>query len=670
MQFILNTSSSDLLPPYSDKVILPQHVLSSIINEIPENKLPHPLIFKIINSQDSSIYTYIGVKQFTSEEDQIILPKYIFTKLSNPETIVIELQQHIPKSNSLKLKPKQFYANINNWKFFLENKLNQFYTLLIKGDDLILEIDGLRYELEVEEINNDPKIKVASIIDTDVVLEIIPINDEQAKTQLEYINNEQIIEEIKIGEELDIINLKSILNGGFIPTINKVDITKLDYLKIELKGDADFIVGMDKFLAIDSFTYSTMDKEEKIVELDLKQDIFKNKLLKYKDITEINGDTDNDEKYIYIVAFTWDQEENVSINITDQIVKETSSDLPNVPTTQCSNCLKFIPSDKLILHENFCKRNNIRCPNCNSIFHKTIPATHWHCDKCDAFGDTQISQFKHYKLYHSQQQYICCTTQFNTFFELSHHKSTNCPHKLHQCRFCHLIVPQELSTYQDKFENLSHHENICGNKTIECFKCTKIIRVKDFPKHLKLHEINKIQFNNDIHFNKCSNLNCIQELSSSNELGLCDICYGPLYINQHDPQNLKLQLRIERKYMIQLNNGCNNSWCNNEYCKTGNPKLQQNSMKDNLFLLNDKLFKNIYKPSLPINSKFSNHIGSESKNKLWFCVNESISNKKLIFDIINSENEYDESLIYKSINLNSDEFKIRSWLDNNGIKRI
>ncbi|KAI5949337.1 hypothetical protein KGF54_005572 [Candida jiufengensis] len=663
MQFTLEVKDSDLLPPYSDKVILPQHILSSIINEISETDLPHPLIFKITNTQDISIYTFIGVKEFTSEDEVIILPKYISTKLRKPTQITIELLKHIPKSNSLKLKQKNFYANISNWKFFLENKLNQYYTLLIKDDDLILEVDGLRYELEVEEINDNKNLKVASIIDTDVVLDIVPYNDEHAKSQLDYLNHQQNIQEIKVGEEVSVIGLKSILNGGFVPIMYKIDITKVGALKIELEGEADFIIGMDKFLAVDSFAFSTMDKESSAVELDLNQDLFKNKLIKYNDIKELEGDEDNDEKYIYLVAFTWEKEEDVKIKITDKILKEV--EYPGGTTTQCPNCLKQISSDKIILHESFCKRNNVRCLRCDSIFHKSIPESHWHCDKCDGYGNSQISQFKHIKLYHSPQQYICCNTQFQNFFQLANHKSTECPQKLHQCRFCHLIVPQETATYQDKFENLTHHENLCGNKTTECFKCNKIIRVKDFPKHLKFHEFGKIQYNNDLNFSSCTNLNCINE-SSENDLGLCDICFGPLYINQHDPNNLKLQIRIERRYMIQLSKGCGNQWCNNEYCKTGNQQISANTIKDNLQLINEKLFKNIYKPVLPINLKLEHHKGI---NKLWFCVNESTSNKKILFDLINSENEYDKEIILKSIKSNSDEDKIRQWLNDNGIKK-
>ncbi|RLV92933.1 hypothetical protein JA1_002876 [Spathaspora sp. JA1] len=185
-----------------------------------------------------------------------------------------------------------------------------------------------------------------------------------------------------------------------------------------------------------------------------------------------------------------------------------------------------------------------------------------------------------------------------------------------------------------------------------------------------MHELDKVQFNqlNKITFNKCCNENCINLLSggvSTNELGLCDICYGPLYIAQHDPTNLKLQIRIERKYMIQLSKGCGNSWCNNEYCRNGNRSLQQKPFKELMELLNQELFRNIHYPKLPINKSREIELGSS--NKVWFCVNESISNKRVLLDLLRSEGLYENEIIYKAINERNDEQSIRSWLQEKAV---
>ena len=117
--FLLQVNNhSNNVRPYSDKAILPANILSEIIND--EIELPHPLIFKITNQSDPFVYTYIGVKEFTSEPGEVILPSFVNAKLQNPTDVSLELERNIPKAISLCIKPKLFYANVKNWKFFLE----------------------------------------------------------------------------------------------------------------------------------------------------------------------------------------------------------------------------------------------------------------------------------------------------------------------------------------------------------------------------------------------------------------------------------------------------------------------------------------------------------------------------------------------------------------------
>ncbi|KAG7664922.1 uncharacterized protein J8A68_001560 [[Candida] subhashii] len=709
LQFRLTIDQSDSrkkLKPYSDKIILSPSILSQIIDQIPESELPHPLIFKITNIDDYSKSAYVGVKEFSATEDNtIILPNVIYDKLNSPNEVRIELQQHIPKATSLKLKPCHFYSNITNWKFFLENKLNQYYTTLTNKDTLIIEDDNLRYELIIDEINNESEKRItACIIDTDITLDLIPLSDKIANEQLLEFNSSPYNKITEIERSITIHGLKSFLNPKFVPNIYKIDLLnrkgdfvisikncKYDPKDLDTVVNIDFIVGLDKFVTLENFNYSTMDEDlsverklarnghtdgRKIVQVCLNEDLILSKLQRMK-----NEDSDETEQnYLYLIPFTWDTDADVEIEIYDQATDEEEDIDMNEgeDSRECPNCLKPIPKQQFPLHETFCLRNNVRCTKCNSVFLKKIPDYHWHCDKCvEFYANTPLLEFKHKKLHH-MGPYTChscpSTDTYDNFFELViGHKARLCPAKLHQCRFCHLVVPQEESTYQDRFENLTHHENSCGNKTNECYKCGKILRTKDFKKHIKLHDLEKLEFNqmNKIIFNKCCNENCIRLIKSEdpgNELGLCDICYGPLYIQQNDPNHLKLQIRIERKYMIQLSKGCGNHWCNNEYCKTGNKRqIEGKSFRELMELLNQKLFKFIISPRLPINK--SQVELSASANKMWFCVNESVSNKKVLFDLLKSEGEYEEEIIYKAINDNNDEYSIRSWLQENGISR-
>ncbi|KAK6454311.1 ubiquitin fusion degradation protein [Scheffersomyces xylosifermentans] len=696
------------LPSYSDKAILPSSVLSQIVDVIPESDLPHPLIFKITNNE-SLESTYIGVKEFSSpEENTVILPNCIFTKLNEPETVSIRLVRTMAKAMALKVKPLQLYSNITNWKFFLENKLTKFYTTLTNKEHLVIEDDNLRYELFIDEINDEAhKTITACIVDTDVILDVVPLNDKLASEQLLEFNSNPHNNIVEIEDSLLLENVSSFLNPKFVPRIYKIDLTKYDKeIQINLQNldftsnnydtvfNVDLIAGLDKLTTLENFKYTTMGQDFKIQNnldhgistdgaksftVDLRDDEIVNKLNRAKEVAIEGGE--EPEKYLYLIPFTWDSDAKLKISITTDItsVHDIEDEIEMIPEgyTRCSNCLKSISSNKLVLHESFCLRNNVRCTQCNSVFLKSIPQSHWHCDQGDNFyTDSNLLKFKHIRLYHTNQAYKCnqcgSPTVYDSFLDLvTKHKATDCPQKLHQCRFCHLIVPQGEYTYQDRFENLTNHENSCGNKTVECYKCNKIFRTKDFQKHLKMHDLDKIQFNqwNKTTFRKCSNENCINLLKNDlNDLGLCDLCYGPLYIAQNDPTNIKLQSRIERKYMMQLTKGCGNSWCNNQYCLSSNnvsSEIKGKPFKELIAFLNGYLFKQIARPSLPINKSYSN--GGQG-NSVWFCVNESISTRKILLDLIRAEGEYDEEIIYKAVNERTNEEGIRSWLGENAVK--
>ncbi|KAI5965036.1 hypothetical protein KGF57_000829 [Candida theae] len=667
--YTLRVSDNASITPYSDKANLPSAILQNLIEE--GTDFPHPLVFKIANESDPFNYTYIGVKEFTSESDEIMLPRFVSDKLHNPTTVVVEMRRDIPKATSLRLKPLLFYP-INNWKHFLESRLSH-YTVVNKGDVLTIEDGGLKYQLQAEQINDSDAVNVASIIDTDVVLDMVPLNDSVAEQQLEFHRNyyDQFgsVVELKSGEEVVIHGLSSFMDPKFVPRLYSIDITQWNShsLVVELVTEnparlinVDFVVGTSKLLTLDNFAYSSLAEDDtlvkqienglgtrKAINIDLRDDLIVNKLNRSKSLLdegESEGDVDADERFLYVIPFTWQGKEDVLLRISDKKEHETvEADTGDLK--KCPKCFKLIPKDNFTLHEARCRK------------HKSEPV------------DSQLLKFKHKQLYEKQYQCSCSQT-FATFFDMVNHKA-RCPNTMIECRFCHLIVPQETATYEDTYQGLTHHENVCGNKTQECYKCGKVIRRKDLVKHMKLHELDKVEYNHAVTFNKCANVNCINSQSeSANELQLCDLCFGPLYISQNDPTNIKLQSRIERKYMLQLSKGCGQCWCNNEFCKTGNPKLSHNTMKDNLQLM-QVAFASIHKPLLPINNKNGageGENGSAADNMFWFCVNESVSKKKLWFDMLKEEGEYaNDDIILQALKVNNDESSVRQWLKSNAI---
>lgn len=694
LTYTLQAQVSNSLPSYSDKVLLPQSVLSSIIDKYPT--LPHPLIFKVISHEPGlrRITTYVGVKEFTLEEEIVGLPRTIYDRLKlglngQQQNLELELMDNVPKCTLLKLKPRFFYSEVHNWKFFLEDKLVKNYTILTEGELLFIEYNDLRIEFTIEEMNT----KVCSIVDTDIVLEVVPLDDETAAKQLEFNKQEGEIEITSSRTVID--NLKPLL--GNVPEkarVFKFDLSKVRGSKLvihlenshsDLDDDInslvniDLICGLDKFVGLENFLFTTMDEDFKLlkmnkeevhskhISIDLNSDLIRNKLAK-----KSHEDDSIFDKFIYLVAFCWEKSTSVVLTVLEDDNDDSIVDIvPEQGTKQCSNCQKYIPESTYAIHEAFCLRNNKRC-TCGEVFLKKIPETHWHCPDDETYGNGLLLRFKHQRMHH--HVYHCCDIQFKSFIDMvTTHKATVCPLKFHECKFCHLVLPQGEATYKDRFENLTNHENNCGNRTTECYTCNKVFRLKDLPKHLEMHEVEKRErlTSHKINFLKCSNVNCIRllDIYNTNELLLCEVCYGPLYMAQHDPAHMKLQGRIERRYVMQLTRGCGNLWCTNKYCATANKSVfGAMGMRQKLETVNKELLSEVKVPALPIN-KDQVRSGGDGANTFWFCVSETILTKKVLIEMLTSEGEYDMEIIYKAANeSSSNENDIRTWLGLNGVR--
>lgn len=264
---------------------------------------------------------------------------------------------------------------------------------------------------------------------------------------------------------------------------------------------------------------------------------------------------------------------------------------------QCKNCLQWVPKRTMILHENFCLRNNVVCPHCKNVFQKRSLEwqNHWHCDFGDGFGSSSESKTKHDAIFHTPHACPVCGPEqtFPSLPLLARHRTTVCPSKLILCQFCHLEVPQEgdptdpASEAETAISGLTPHERADGNRTTDCHLCSKIIRLRDMAAHMANHEMDK-KYREAPQI--CRDKLCGRTLHGvgprgqigagtrmgqgpGNDLGLCSICFGPLYASMHDPEGRALRRRIERRYLTQLMSGCGRKWCANEWCKTGRHNL-------------------------------------------------------------------------------------------------
>ncbi|KAM9926305.1 hypothetical protein OXX59_003307 [Metschnikowia pulcherrima] len=654
MESILSTYTilkSDSLPKYSDKCILPPSLLEEAIAA--HEPLPHPMVFSLSN------HIYIGVREFTAPENTIYVPEEIYTRIGS-ETATCVLESSLPKATTLRIRPSQFYPQVTNWKYYLESFLSSQYTTLTENqnfghNDSIIGVD---VEMMVES-SNAPTVVV---VDTDISLDVAPLNDIMAAQQLE---QESMISKFESVPELSTnvnVDLEP-YNKAVHPSMYKINLLRFPKtLEISIrtsddKFNVDLVCGLDKLISLENFLWSTMGQENgearKIIHIDSTSDMLTNSKLKHASTGEF---------WLYVVPFAWELNATVNLAVSEKFETDQSQQNETSPGSlngkvQCENCHTYIDSSKLQLHEAFCLRHNVRC-SCGEVFPKTIPSTHWHCENCDAHGESALHKFKHDKLFHNGP-YICgkCEddTSFNDLLELvTCHKATVCAAKLHECQFCHLIVPQGKATFEDRFQNLTHHENDCGNKTAECFQCGKVLRNKELASHMKMHDLVKVQKNAEV-IPKCANANCVNILPvQQNELDLCDTCFGPLYLSVLDPNNMKLQARIERRYVLQLTKGCGNSWCRNMECANGNTKFD---FKQALARVKSELFSHIARPALPANA------GKKlaAYNTFWFCVSEKMQAKKNLADKLKAESSYGENMIYKAVAARGEE-GAREWL--------
>ena len=322
-------------------------------------------------------------------------------------------------------------------------------------------------------------------------------------------------------------------------------------------------------------------------------------------MSHTNADLDNTEALWVSVRGYANPEDNSSllppIKYSLRILSDfdantdlSSGDSDELPVAadeeRCTNCHQPVPKRTMFLHQNFCLRNNILCPECHNVFQKVSIEwrNHWHCPHDSSHGNNHCSKVKHDSLLHTSVTCPACSYEAANVPALAHHRTTTCPGKLVLCQFCHLQVPQQgpedpSSDSADVIlSGLTPHELSDGARTTECHLCGRITRLRDMSTHLRHHDLQRLSRTKP---KICRNVNCcrsvdtvtksaeVRRQAAKNELDLCVICFGPLYVSMYDPDGKALKRRVERKYLTQLLTGCGQVWCRNEFCKLGRQHL-------------------------------------------------------------------------------------------------
>jgi ssDNA-binding Zn-finger/Zn-ribbon topoisomerase 1 len=648
-------------------------------------QLPNPLIFRLVNPKNKNV-VFAGIREFSAsegtlglspwltealgiQEDECVSPKEVIDLEQDPTQesermdvdgiqIKVEARQ-LPKGTYVRLRPLEAGYNPDDWKPLLERQLRENFTTLSKGSMLAVKgARGEEFKLLVDKVAPDGD--GICVVDTDLEVDIEALDEEQARETLRRIMSAQrgSTDGSSTGGEIDIWKAVEgqVLEGEYVdyvlPSWNKSQA-----LAIELTTDEDEDA-LDLFVTPKSSRQRALPRESVHVFGDFSPAVNGVKRIV---ISPTNVELEGAEQ-ITISVHGYKHPDATESPKTLQYSLRAKVDSPDATNglsngaseqehspdeEQCSNCLQFVPKRTMVLHENFCRRNNIVCPKCKSVFKKGSPEweAHWHCEKDNAFGNSTQSKAKHDDIFHTERQCPNCEFSTNSMADLARHQTSVCPGKLILCRFCHLEVPQEGDPFNPSPEvvlsGLTAHELADGTRTTECHLCDKIVRLKDMETHLKHHELDKVS---RLKPPICRNANCgrtmfgvgsrgqVRQTASteqaSNDIGLCSICFGPLYVSMHDPEGKALKRRIERRYLGQLMTGCGKPHCANPWCKTGRANAGLEAKPSSA------------REVLPLVKPLLGDVGNMDA-PLWFCTDEGSQRGRKLAEMMAEEGVWD-----------------------------
>jgi hypothetical protein len=573
--------------------------------------------------------------------------------------------KQLPKGTFVKLRPLEAGYDPEDWKSLLEEHLRSNFTTLTNGEVLVVyggrTAGGTREEFRFLVDGFKPEGDGILVIDTDLEVDIEALNEDQARETLKQIAARRqrapgTTEGSSVGGPIDIFKAQDgqVLDGEYVDyELSSWDRSQgLDISLSEVDDDAE----IDLFVSPYSSRQRVRPREDEHVFAELSSRDPKRIRLQP---TNVELD-EADAIHISVRAYPSDPPASTPKPFR---LKVTMFDPKTTPATngdvasggahgsdeiQCKNCNQWVPKSSLFLHENFCLRNNIVCPQgCGQVFQKRSPAFqhHWHCPHDTFTGNTPLSRQKHDAIYHTPQICSSCGLDFPSIPTLAHHKTTTCPGKLILCRFCHLQVPQEGDPNEPAnaellLSGLTPHELADGGRTTECHFCNKIVRFRDMDTHLRHHDLERLSRPPP---RICRNVNCgrtqdgVNKMGDTragtrkgqgpgNEIGLCSVCFGPLYVSLHDPEGKALRRRIERRYLSQLLTGCGKAWCRNEFCRTGRKNLGEG----------DKSVPT--KDAIPLVKEFLDGMdGRGYVTPLHFCVDERSQKNRTLAEMMTAE---------------------------------
>ena len=175
----------------SNKAIVPQFILDKLINNINENDIQYPIIFKV---KTEIIDFFIGVEEFSSNNN-LYLPLNIIENnfLKFNQKVIIEYSSP-PKGSYIKIKPHLTkFTEIKDPKKVLEDNIIKYYPVLSKNETIAIVYNDKEYLIDIKDC--EPNF-VISTNNTDLTVDFDEPKDyqkimEQQNKEKDYIKELQ-----------------------------------------------------------------------------------------------------------------------------------------------------------------------------------------------------------------------------------------------------------------------------------------------------------------------------------------------------------------------------------------------------------------------------------------------------------------------------------------------
>ncbi|KAJ3390849.1 hypothetical protein HDU84_006940 [Entophlyctis sp. JEL0112] len=601
-----------------DRILLPSDALGELLSASGPEHLPSPLFFRLFAPATGAI-AHGSVREFTARDDSTFevspfLAERLFSAVSDfdlsPEesgmfNCTVECTG-LPKCDFVKLAPLDpGYLEIPDLRALLESHLRQNYASISEGSTLTIPVRTKGKQLDFKFLITETRPeKACSCIDVDVNLDIAPLDFALAK---EAVERKLFGENKSTGGassdaicEISVVDVEQASMQGIVSP-SRYSFYKFRRLqersyRIELvpaeSSDCDLFVSVTSSVdrpTIDDHDFYDVSFGKSVVELPARE-----------------SSHPSDEQFVYISVRGYDSSNKFTLSITSIKGNPPQNQISTTPSSQnelgyvqCENCLQHVPVATSMMHDAFCRRNNVVCGRCKGasqkafVFSKSDYAQHWHCDDCDYIGSGgEADRAKHLALEHSPRVCQQCEAEISRLGFLAKHVRSECPERLIECRFCHLFVRagKKSMLAKDLILGLDfgEHESECGSRTIDCIKCKRKVQLKDVQSHFRVNngegvtfksvfshldfiQIHEIQKDSQKTPPLCPNSECSNAPNTQypNILGLCQSCFRPFWSPSHDPGNARLAKRLIAAYNTQLTTGCGQRHCANvAHCAT------------------------------------------------------------------------------------------------------